>query len=174
MLRALVGAALLLFGRRLFWLLVGFIGFTFGYQYGTLLYAGASDVMLLGIGILAGLIGAVLAYFVQALMVAVAGFLVGAQLGVTLFNAIHPIPNRDFWVLAFFAGGIIGAALLVSVFDTALLILSSLFGASLIVETLDLPPYQKLAVFAVLLVVGVMVQSNLPRSRPKRRLSGSL
>jgi len=167
--RALVGAALLLCGRRLFWLLVGCIGFTFGYEYGALIYAGGSDVMLFALAALAGVIGAVLAYFVQALMIAVAGFMVGARLGVILFNAIHPIPNRDFWVLAFLAGGVIGAALLVSVFDTALLVLSSLFGASLIVETIDLPPYQKLVVFLVLLVVGVVVQSNLPRPRPTRR-----
>jgi hypothetical protein len=45
-----------------------------------------------------------------------------------------------------------------------------LFGASLIVETIDLPPYQKLTVFLVLLVVGIVVQSNLPQPRPRRRL----
>jgi hypothetical protein len=168
--RALVGAALLLFGRRLFWLFVGCIGFTLGYEYGALLYAGASDVRLIAFALLTGVVGAALAYFVQALMVAVAGFVVGARLAVILFDTIHPIPSRDFWVLAFLAGGIIGSALLVSVFDSALLVLSSLFGASLIVQTVELPPYQKLLVFLVLLVVGAVVQSNLPRPRPTRRL----
>lgn len=168
--RVLAGAALLLFGRRLFWLLVGVIGFTLGYEYGAQMYAGASDTMILSVALAAGLVGGILAYFVQALMIAVTGFLVGARLGVVLFNALHPIPNRDFWLLAFLAGGIIGAALLVSVFDAALLFLSSLFGASLIVETVELPPYQKLALFFVLLAVGLGVQSNLPRPRPVRRL----
>ena len=169
LLRVLIGAALLLFGRRLLWLLVGVIGFTFGYEYGAQTYAGASDTMLLSVALAAGLVGAVLAYFVQALMIAVAGFLVGARLAVVLFNVVHPIPDQNVWLLAFLAGGIIGAALLVAVFDSALLFLSSLFGASLIVETIELPPYQKLILFLVLLAVGLVVQSNLPRPRPVRR-----
>jgi hypothetical protein len=151
------------------WLLVGVIGFTFGYEYGAQTYAGASDTMLLSVALAAGLVGGVLAYFVQALMIAVAGFLVGARLAVVLFNVVHPIPDQNFWLLAFLAGGIIGAALLVAVFDSALLFLSSLFGASLIVETIELPPYQKLILFLVLLAVGLVVQSNLPRPRPVRR-----
>jgi hypothetical protein len=168
--QALVGAALLLYGRRLFWLLVGVLGFIFGYQYGAAIYTGGSEAMLFTIALAAGAAGAVLAYFVQALMIAIAGFMVGAQLAVALFNAIHPIPNREFWLMAFFAGGIIGAALLVAVFDSALLLLSSLFGASLIVESIDLPPYQKLALFLGLLLVGLVVQTNLPRRRVVRRL----
>lgn len=167
--RVLAGAALLLLGRRLFWLLVGVIGFTFGYQYGAQLYHGASEVTLVAFAVLTGVVGAVLAYFVQQLMVAVAGFMVGAQLAVIVFNALHPIPSRDFWLLTFFAGGIIGAALLVAIFESALLVLSSLFGASLIVETIELPPYQKLGLFLVLLAVGLVVQSNLPRPKPVRR-----
>jgi hypothetical protein len=168
--RMFVGTALLLLGCRLFWLLVGVVGFTFGYQYGGQIYTGASETTLLTVALAAGVVGAVLAYYVQALMVAVAGFMVGAQLAVVLFNALHPIPNREFWLLAFLAGGIVGAALLVAVFDSALRLLSSLFGASLIVETIDVAPYQKLVVFGVLLLVGIVVQTNLPRARPVRRL----
>jgi len=167
--RMLVGVALLLLGRRLFWLLVGVVGFTFGYQYGAQIYTGASETVLFSVALAAGVVGAVLAYFFQALMIAVAGFMVGAQLAVVLFNALHPIPNRDFWLMAFLAGGVIGAALLVAVFDAALLLLSSLFGASLIVESVDVAPYQKLVLFLVLLLVGIVVQSNLPRVRPARR-----
>jgi hypothetical protein len=167
--RMLVGVALLLLGRRLFWLLVGVVGFTFGYEYGAQIYAGASEAMLFTIALAAGIVGAVLAYFVQALMVAVAGFMVGAQLAVVLLNAVQPIPGHGFWLIAFFAGGVIGAALLVAMFDSALLLLSSLFGASLIVESVELPPYRKLVLFIVLLLVGIVVQSNLPRPRPVRR-----
>ncbi|HVO28063.1 MAG TPA: DUF4203 domain-containing protein [Candidatus Margulisiibacteriota bacterium] len=166
----LVGVTLLLLGRRLFWLLVGVVGFTFGYEYGAQIWAGASEAMRFPIALVAGIAGAVLAYFFQALMVAVAGFLAGAQLAVVLFNALHPIPDHDFWLLSFLAGGVIGAALLVAVFDSAVLLLSSLFGASLVVQSVNAAPYQKLVLFAVLLLVGIVVQSNLPRARPVRRL----
>jgi len=168
--RVLVGAALLLLGRRLFWLLVGVMGFSFGHEYGAQLYTGASEAVLFVIALVAGVVGAVLAYFVQALMVGIAGFMVGAQLAVTLLNSLHLIPSRDLWLVAFLAGGIIGAALLVAVFDTALVLLSALFGASLIVDPIDLPPYQKLIVFLVLFFIGAIVQSNLPRPRPKLRV----
>ncbi len=167
--RILAGAAILLLGRRLFWLFVGVVGFVFGFDFAAHTFQQAPYELHLVLALLAGILGAVLAYFLQQVMVGVAGFVVGAQLAVLLFNAINPITSRDLWTITFIAGGIIGAALLLAVFDSALILLSSLLGASFIVEAIELRPYAKLGVFLALLLVGVVAQTNMPRPRPRRR-----
>lgn len=165
----LAGVAVLLFGRRLFWLFVGVVGFVFGSDLAAQVYAHAPPVVVFVIALAAGIVGAVLAYFLQNLMVAVAGFVVGSQLGVVLFNAVQPMGSHTHWVVAFLVGGIIGAALLVALFDSALILLSSVFGASLVIGGLDVRPYARVIVFLLLSVFGILVQANWAPRPPRRR-----
>src|SRR5690349_11228256 len=88
-----VGALLLLVGRRLFWLLVGIAGFLFAwslsYQYFHLREPGAQLLL----AVVAGLVGVALAVFAQKLAIAFAGFVAGAYvvaafLGVSLGSPI--------------------------------------------------------------------------------------
>jgi hypothetical protein len=165
--QALIGTVVLFLGRRLFWLFVGLTGFLLGVEIATFSSPDSSSPTVLALAIAAGLTGAVLAYFFQATMIAVVGFVVGARLAVVVFNFIDPIGSRDMWALSFLVGGVIGAALLVALFDSVLVLLSSVLGASLIVQTVDARPYVKLGVFLALVVVGMGVQSNLPAPRPR-------
>src|SRR6185503_10713713 len=77
---ALVGVALLVAGRRLFWLAVGALGFIAGYQamerWGTGLPHSAALVVAVAVGV----VGLVLAIFVQRVAVALAGFFLGVVL----------------------------------------------------------------------------------------------
>ncbi len=63
--------------------------------------------------------------------------------------------------LPFLIGGIIGAILVVFLFDVALIGLSALAGAALIVQTLDLDPLIGLALFVVLCIVGIGIQAYM-------------
>lgn len=68
--------------------------------------------------------------------------------------------------MTFLIGGIVGALLLVLLFDWALIFLSAIIGAYLIGGLITLPPTGAAILFVVLVVVGVMVQANgLRRSR---------
>src|SRR5438552_18405709 len=78
-LSALIGAAVLLFGRKLFWLCVAAIGFAAGVTLASHIVSEPSAVLQLTFAILLGFIGALLALFLQKLAIALAGFLAGGR-----------------------------------------------------------------------------------------------
>jgi hypothetical protein len=157
-----VGVLLILLGRKLFWLFVGVIGFLWGLQITPLWLRGESQVVILTVALAVGLIGAVMAIFLQHLAVGVAGFLAGAH----LFNALWALMNwhsiHYLWMLSV-VGGVIGAVLAILLLNWALIILSSLIGASLICQALPFQQAKSVLCFIVLVSIGVLVQSNLTR-----------
>jgi hypothetical protein len=56
-------------------------------------------------------------------------------------------------------GGLIGAMLLMFLFDWALIVVSSLIGAHLIQNAIVLPPSGSMIVFLGLAVIGMLVQA---------------
>jgi hypothetical protein len=60
-------------------------------------------------------------------------------------------------------GGLIGAVLLFILFDWGLIALSSLSGASLIVHSINFQSHALPLLFAVLVVVGILVQVQMKR-----------
>jgi hypothetical protein len=158
----LLGIALLFLGRRLFWLFVAVVGFMAGIGLATQFLQGQSQQFILLIGLLGGVIGALLAVFMQRLAVAVAGFIAGGYLMVTVLGWLGMGSGGAAW-LPFLIGGVIGAALVALLFDWALIFLSSLGGAELIVQNVNARPSILLLLLVVLLVLGIVVQSRLWR-----------
>jgi hypothetical protein len=72
--RSIVGAALLVFGRKLFWLFVAGIGFIAGLNVATSYLKGSPQWLILLLALVAGLIGALLAVFAQSIAIGIAGF----------------------------------------------------------------------------------------------------
>ncbi len=163
--RILVGVVLLFLGRKLFWVFVGAAGFIAGLNLAEVLFAGAQRWTILAIGLIAAIIGAVLAIFLQKVMVAVAGFLIGGYLLLELLQAANVIVPQTWDLAAYIAGGIIGAILVVSLFDWALIILSSLAGAVLIAHALQLAGPGAGVFGLALLILGIVVQAGLMRRR---------
>jgi hypothetical protein len=155
-----VGLALVLFGRRLFWLFVGGIGFVAGVTIvGKLAGESMDHWMTLAIALLAGLLGALLCIFLQKLALGVAGFLGGGIAAVKLFELMetgHP----EYWWLALLVGGVMGALLLLLLFGAALVLLSSVVGAGIVAESTSIPSPWPVAVFLLLVLVGIAVQSR--------------
>jgi hypothetical protein len=165
----IAGALLLIAGRRLFWLFVGIVGFFAGYSLAFQLFHLREPGAQLLLAVVAGLVGIALALFAQKLAIAVAGFLVGAYfvaalLGVSPSAGVAALtPTQDLIVLV---GGIVAAVLAVSLFDVALVVLSSLAGASLVSDALQMSVSSRWLVVAVLAVVGIAVQlGGLRRGR---------
>jgi hypothetical protein len=94
----LVGGALLLFGRQLFWLFVGGTGFAAGMALAADAFQGPQEWVVLTIAILAGLIGALLATFLQRVAVGADRFLAG---GYVLLNVASELGHHDWIWLAF-------------------------------------------------------------------------
>ncbi len=165
--RILAGIVLLTLGRKLFWLFVGVAGFVFGFVLATQFLSGQPDWVVLVIALVAGLVGVLFALFLQRLAVGVAGFIAGGYILINLLNALGWQTGQLVW-LPFVIGGIIGAVLVLILFDWALIILSSLTGATLIVQTLHFGSLIMALAFIVLLVVGIMIQASMmTRQEPR-------
>ncbi len=154
----LAGAAALLAGRRLYWLFVAAIGFIVAADLASRL-AGVDEAWLvILIALAAGVVGAVLAVFLQRLAIGAAGFLAGGYVVMALLDfAGLDLPALS-WVLALI-GAVIGVMVVLALFEWALIVLSSLAGAGIIVQTLELSGTVAAVTFAVLLLVGVVSQA---------------
>jgi hypothetical protein len=163
----LAGVALLVAGRRLFWLFVGLVGFFTVYQWFEP-YSGTGSSVRLVLAVAAGLLGIVLAIFLQRFAVALAGFFVGGW-AVVQFLGLDFASLRTVDVIICLVAGILAAILAVKVFEIALVFLSSLAGASLTVDALHPGPGLARALLIGLLVVGVAVQLGLTARRRSRQ-----
>jgi hypothetical protein len=159
-----VGALLLLFGRRLYWLFVGAIGFAVGMSVASRALERESETTRLVLAIVVGLVGVILALFLQRVAIALAGFLAGAWLAASLWNALADHPSSLPW-LAALAGGILGALLSATLFDWVLIVISSLAGAALVAEYLPVARDAQGVVIAVLALVGIVVQGSARGTR---------
>ena len=159
---ALVGIVLLFFGRRLFWFFIAASGFLFGMFLARDQFQLESTTLVVAIALLAGLLGALLSVVLQKVAVAVGGFIAGAYLGAHLVDALDAA--KWTW-LGFALGGLLGAILLVTLFEWTLILLSSLVGAAFLADGIGTPE-TAIAIFAAACVIGMLVQAvQLSRAR---------
>jgi hypothetical protein len=162
LIEGVAGAVVLFYGRQLFWLFVGLVGFVFCFEWAPHLMAGVSQGGLLVISILVGVAGAVLAIFLQYFVVALAGLAVGASVGGDI-AALLGMPSG--W-LAPVVGAVIGGILALALLDWGLVLLSSLVGAGVLAELLPVGPDLQIAVGVGLLVLGMAHQAYQLGRRP--------
>jgi hypothetical protein len=161
-LRILSGIIILFFGRQLFWLFVGVLGFLFGVDLATYWLVGQPAWSVVAIGLVAGVICALLAVLLQRVAFGVAGFLAGGYLLQSLLLAGGYDQGRAPWA-ALVAAGVVGGVLAFLLMDWALIALSALTGAAVIVAGAHLVPSAAAAVFTVLSVIGIAVQAFVYR-----------
>ncbi len=162
-LQVTAGLALLILGRRLFWLALAALGFVAGMTYASDFLPGQSEGTALLIGLAAGVLGALLAIFLQKIAIGAAGFLAGGYLVLGLMRLIDAEPSA----LGFVVGGVVGLILIYPLFDWGLIILSSLAGALILVQTLGAARAVSTIVFGVAFIFGLIIQSSLHRRRRK-------
>ena len=161
----LVGLALLTMGRQLFWVFVGSAGFIFGSTLASQFFMGQPAFVIVGLGLAGGLVGIGLALFAQHFVVGVAGFVMGSYVLTYLLSTFGVVGPGWTWLTAI-GGGIIGAVMVVAFFDFALIALSSLAGAELIIQTSNLERLTTLLLFVLLVAIGAAIQtSTLKKSR---------
>jgi hypothetical protein len=162
------GALLLTLGRKIFWLFVAVSGFYAGLEVATRYLNIRPEWVAWLIALAAGLLGALLAYFFQKLVIGVAGFLAGAFIASRLVSYLGAQVKGSEW-LVILIGGIIGIALMYIIFEWALVILSSLAGAILVVEGLKLAAMVGIVIGVILFVVGLVFQTGLNRREASKK-----
>ncbi len=168
----ILGISLLFFGRRLFWLFVGVAGFIAGLTLAPQLISGQSELVILFIAIIFGIIGAFFAVFFEGVAILIAGFLAGGYLATTLFTSLLTSVSAD-PSITYIIGGIIGLLLVAALFGWAIIILSALMGAEIILPVLNINKSVHWGVFVVLVVIGIVLQAGMWHRRyPVKHLWG--
>ncbi|NPV56031.1 MAG: hypothetical protein HPY76_05050 [Anaerolineae bacterium] len=156
----IAGLLLLLLGRKIYWLFVGLVGFAAGYFIATNYIPGIPENLVVLVAIGVGLVGLLLAKFVQRFAMALAGFIAGGYLLMMLVASLE-LDNALMTNLAFIVGGVLGAVFLNILLDWALILLSSGVGSYLALEALgaDLGGWVRMVTMLVIAFTGVAIQS---------------
>jgi hypothetical protein len=157
----------LLFGRKLFWLFLAVAGFVVGVEAARYLFPHQTELFTLAVALALGVAGALLAVFLQKVAIAVGGFVGGGYLAAALGAPVLGSAGLRYpgvWI-AFLIGGILGAILLFIFFNWALIFLSSMQGAHLILRGVAAPPHYFSILFLVLAIVGIVIQASSYRRR---------
>jgi hypothetical protein len=155
----MVGFAVLILGRQLFWVAVAGLGFIMGLNYATQYYQGSPEMLVL-ISLGAGVVSALIAYALQRTAAGLVGFLAGWYLTNTLINSTN-FNLGEYSIILTLVGGLIGISLISVFFDWSLILLSSLAGTTMIVQSIQFNAPINTAVFILLLILGVIIQGIL-------------
>lgn len=155
---AALGAVLLLAGRRVFWLVLAVLGFLVGFHLARQGLNIEDPGMALALGLVAGLAGALLAVVVQKLAVVLAGLALGGA-GAWWLADQWALASGARW-LAVAVGVALGAALALWLFDAALVVLSAMAGAYLLVRAFEPAPLAASIALVILSLLGVAIQAR--------------
>ena len=156
----IVGLALLVLGRKLFWLMVAVAGFAVGWFLTPQLFPGSSEQIPIITGVALGLLGALLALFAQKVAIWLGGFLAGGYILMSLIRGFSDSVAFPVWI-PFVVGGILGAILLKQVFEWGLIVLTSILGAVLVVFGFDGSENVHLLPVMILSIIGIVIQARL-------------
>src|SRR5215472_12342116 len=164
-----VGLALLLFGRRLYWVFVAGIGFLTGLEFAPKVLQGQSDWVILGAALLAALAGALLAVMAQTFVIGAIGLVAGGGVALRFIRALGIAADTPTWIIVLI-GGIAGVVLMLWLFNWALIVLSSLAGASLVVAGMAPRLSHGSAFFLVIAIgfLGIILQIGIAGEWPRR------
>jgi hypothetical protein len=154
---AILGIVLLLFGRTLFWLFVAGTGFLLGVELASVVFANQPQWITVLVAIAAGIVGGIVGIVAQRLAFALGGFFAGGY--VALMIAAHgQLPLQP--IGCFAIGGILGAVVAFFIMDWAIIVLSSLAGATALVTVADVKPTTSAVLVLLLTIVGIAVQGR--------------
>ncbi len=157
-----LGVILLVAGRRLFWLLVGAIGFVIGVMLATRFFHGTELTVVLA-GLVLGIIFALLAIFLESIAIGIAGFLGGGYVLLSIATMLGLDTNGVMPWIVFAVGGVIGVILVALLFSWALITISSLAGASMVVAAFGMTAGAAGLVYIGLVIAGVLIQGTAMR-----------
>ena len=160
----LLGALLLVLGRKLFWLFVAAAGFVIGFTYIPAFLGAQSENTALIVGLICGLLCGVIALFIQKIAISIAGFAATGFLAMNYAESLFQLGPQAGWII-FIVAGIIGVLLVHWLFDWTLIIVSSFVGATLIAQGLHLQHTYWLVI--LLAAVGILLQARMMGHRKK-------
>ncbi len=157
-----IGLILVFLGRRAYLISIGILGFLGGLYLLTSFIGISHDWRSLLVALLLGVVGSLLAFALHKAAWIFGGFCGGGVL-LLYVNESYPITAIGSPVVIFILGGAVGAILFLLLLDWALIVVTSLTGATLITHQSGLGGPAGQALFVGLLFAGVLVQGNALR-----------
>ena len=154
------GVLLLFLGRKLFWLFVAVVGFLVGLTYIPKILPTQPETVILAISLIAGLLGALLAVLLQKFAIGLAGLVAGGYIAYYLLLTL-PLGVGEYQWLAIAAGAFLGAVLAGSMYDWALILLTSASGSVVITQNIPVEMPFNAVILLGLLIVGIIAQARI-------------
>lgn len=168
-LRLITGVLTAFFGRKLYWLSIAAVGFFAALQLTSRWFEDQNAWLAIGLAVVAGVIGAILAVTIQKVAVGLMGFLLGGYLLLQILNAFDVQPANWGWLIFVF-GGLLGMALLSALFEWSLIMLTAIIGALLVTQSALLPQVNRPLIFVITLLLGMGVQIYTHFSEKRERI----
>ena len=153
----MLGFVILVGGSQLYWLFVGSAGFLLGDFIAELLGFDQTEWQVITFSVATGLVGIFLAYYLRKIMVVIAGFLAGGYAAVNLPQILGWTTPWQDW-MAFVVVGILSAVLIAIWYTMALIIVSTIVGTTIILQTITFGAISQEVMFIVLIIFGIAVQ----------------
>lgn len=157
-LTTLIGLAVLVMGRQIFWIFIAGLGFALGLLISTQYYNAQFEWQVFLISTIIAVVGAILAYTVQRFAAGLAGFATGWFLTIVVLSYLNLNLGQIESVLPYIVG-IISGFLLIIFFDWGVIIASSLAGSAIIVSGMSLRENVELALIIMFAMVGIVIQA---------------
>jgi hypothetical protein len=163
--QAVIGVALLAFGRKGLPLFLTALGALAGVAVAHTYFPEASGGLLIAALVIGGVLGALAAFFIQKIAVFLAGILGGGYAGYALAVHMGWVQQGFPWVPVIICA-IIGLLLAHFILKWALIILSSVVGAYLVVNLFQLGPAVSALLTIVVAAAGIWFQAS--SGKPKK------
>ena len=163
--QGVIGAALLIFGRKGLALFLTALGAMAGVALAGMYLQHPSNGVMIAAMIIGGLAGFAVAFFIQKVGVFLAGILGGGYAGYALADYMGWLPQGFPWIPVILCA-LLGIILAHFLLKWALIILSSVVGAYLLVGAFQLSPSLATPIMIVLAAAGIWFQAS--SERPKK------
>ena len=155
--QAIIGFLTMILGRQYYAMYIGAITFMLSRMLIPRFFPNQSMSSILVISIVAGILSGGLTFMLKRWLAVIASFLIGGSLVFGLGDILGLDPAFQTWT-AYLIAGVISAVLCLLVFDFAITLLSALYGAALILESVHLPGFSMLIWLVLLGSFGIVVQ----------------
>jgi hypothetical protein len=152
-----IGFAVLIMGRQMLWVFIAGLGFTLGLLLSSQYYDAQFEWQVFAISSLIAILGALLAYTVERLAAAIAGFATIWYLTILLIEMFNLNLGQIEPIIPYILG-VIGGLLMMLFFDWGVIITSSLAGAAIVVSGMSLSRNVEFALLIMFSVIGIAIQ----------------
>jgi len=153
-----IGFAMLVMGRQIFWIFIAGLGFALGLLFGDSFISSQSQVVIFFVSSIIAIVGALLAYTLQRFAAGIGGFFTGWYLAYIFIDYFNIGLGYEFNVIAPIIIGLICGVLIMKYFDWGVIIASSIAGSAIVVSGMKLARNTELFLLIMMAIIGMVIQ----------------